>query len=256
MNIDRSGDPSADTITVGTSGANTVIDVNGNQVYSGASSSISSLSITGTAYNDKIEFNYDGGNPVPDGTISVSGGGGTNELDVTGNANFTLASYVQLFGNISSTINYGYIQKVVATAYTGSNDVNLLAADSSAGVFYGHMETGVGQGPGANYQANDGSYNNIALGFNAVNAISSNASDVAKLDDKYAGMNNATGHPTISWFAGTAFSDTANSFAQVQFTSGDTQDGAYLDDSGMEVKHSKVRNGREPRSATATANLQ
>lgn len=236
VNIDRSGDPSpGDTITVSTSGSNTTIVVdygaNQQQTYGPyTSTSISSLNITGSNYNDTIEFNYDGGNPVPDGTIGVSGGAGTNELTVTGNSNFTVGSDVQLFGNISSTISYGYIQKVIATAASPSDQVNLLAADSSAGVFYGHLQTGLGQGPGANYQANDGSYNNIALNFDAVNAISTNASDVAYLDDKYAGANNATAHPTVSWFQGNNLSDTATSFAQVHFSSGDSQDGAYLDD--------------------------
>ncbi|HET6880397.1 MAG TPA: hypothetical protein VFI31_09595 [Pirellulales bacterium] len=229
--IDRSTDPSADTIYVGQSGSNTVVDVNGTQVESIASSAISSLNIYGTAYNDTIEFDYSAGNPVPNGSIGVYGNGGQNQLDVWGNSDFTLASYVQLWGNISSIIGLSSIQSVVASASSTSDVAYVEAGTSSAGTFFGHLATGPGAGPGSNYQGNDGSYNNIALGFGSVTGISGNSADSAQLDDSNAGTSNVTAHPTSSFFSNGSYTVTANSFSHVSMTSSyGSTDFAYLDD--------------------------
>jgi hypothetical protein len=178
--VDRSSDPGPDTIYVAVSGANTIVDVNGTQVNSMASSSISSVSITGSPSNDTIEFDYTYGNPVPNSSapISVYGNGGTNTLSVNNaNANITISWRVQLSGNISSTITETDIQNVDASAPVGSNDQAGLFPPSSSVVSTFNADANQGatlQGSG---------YYESASHYSVVSGTSYNAGDAAVLDD-------------------------------------------------------------------------
>lgn len=191
--VDRSSDPSADTIDVGTSGSNTVISVNGANLYNVPSASISSLSITGTAYNDTISFDFTGGNPVPDGTMSVNGGGGADTLAASAGSDFNLGGTGLGVG--SSLIATANVQNATLTAGADTSDIkvdgwagdatvncmstttaDLYALPSATGnSFFAHPSSAVLYGPGYSYTAS---------GYRDINGYGNGEGDTAGIDDQ------------------------------------------------------------------------
>ncbi|HVX11362.1 MAG TPA: hypothetical protein VHC22_09295 [Pirellulales bacterium] len=248
VTVDCSGATGPCTIDVGTSGSNTVISVNGTDVFDGASTSIGSLSITGSNYNDTISFDFTAGNPVPDADVSVNGGGGTNTLTADASQTFYLLANDLLVGSTSiqtqnvtdavltaagtsqSTTVQGWVGNATVDLASSSDSVTLWAlSGSTTNGFTAYPTTSLLSGTNYSYTTN---------GVGTISANGNGNSDLVELLDQGATnttvfMSALVGSSMQGTVNGESYTVNAYGFPGVEAVSYSSTDSAELDDNGF-----------------------
>ncbi|BAT57575.1 serralysin precursor [Variibacter gotjawalensis] len=179
--------------------------------------------VNGGSSNDTVIAGLDGGNPTINAGDSINGGGGTDRLNIFGNANAaafgtaTITSVEQVYAQLASagasaldvSGNAGVQVVGFANGTTGGNEIKLTTAQTAA------LEGKVGSTAQFNYTNAAGPADSVAL---VANGASVDAGGVTSLVGVETVKITATGTNDLGFLVGSQTSITAAGGGSLKFT--------------------------------------